>query len=405
MAFRDGPLHDLKVPLTWAAVGATLLAILAALVLLIADRRDVVAMTGYAPLRNAFDRVEAPVGETLEAPIRWGGSAVETVRGYFFAVAENRRLKAELRALEGWRDQAIALRDVNDRYEALLKLKTEPAVPMITARAVMDSRGPFSDARILDAGSEAGVRVGQPVISDHGAIGRIVGVAHGASRLLLLTDVESRTPVLVDRTNARAILTGDGGPNPKLEYIRGRDPVKVGDMILTSGDGGVFPRGLPVGVAAMDLKGAWRVKLYSDQTAIDYVRILVYRDIASATDPATLANSGAAPPLTAAEEAERTAALQRAVTPPPTPGSATKAATAQHVSSGPVGASPPAVAPKPTTVVRSPPELAPGAAKHAKPKPPPKKHVLPPIGGSKLEDLSLYGASGGSAPAAPPSPP
>src|SRR5438270_735747 len=80
-------------------------------------------------------------------------------------------------------------------------------------------------------------------------VGEVIGVTAGASRVLMLTDVASRTPVMIDRTNARAILTGDGGPNPRLDYLRGQDPVREGDRILTSGDGGMLPRGLPVGVA------------------------------------------------------------------------------------------------------------------------------------------------------------
>jgi rod shape-determining protein MreC len=171
---------------------------------------------------------------------------------------------------------------------------------------------------VLDAGAAAGVQVGDPVMSENGLVGRIVGVVPHASRVLMLTDVESRTPVLVDRTNARALLTGDGGPNPRLEYIRGQDPVKAGDVLLTSGDGGVFPRGLPVGIVAKDLRGAWRARLYSDLTPIDYVRILLFQDFAATIDPAAL-SATAVPPLTAAEEADRALALAKATAPPAKP--------------------------------------------------------------------------------------
>jgi rod shape-determining protein MreC len=167
------------------------------------------------------------------------------------------------------------------------------------------------------------VEVGDPVLSEHGVVGRIVGVAPHVSRVLMLTDVESRTPVLVDRTNARAMLTGDGGPNPRLEYIRGQDPVKQGDVLLTSGDGGIFPRGLPVGVAAKDLRGAWRVRLYSDLTPIDYVRILLFQDFAATVNPAALSGL-AVPPLTAAEAADRVSALAKASASPSKPAPAAK---------------------------------------------------------------------------------
>ncbi|MGC1302282.1 MAG: rod shape-determining protein MreC, partial [Caulobacteraceae bacterium] len=299
----------MKVPLAWTAVGATIIAIVAAAALLVVGRRDPGATGGFPQVRGAFASTIKPVGAVLSAPVRWTRDGVDYVEGYFFAISENRRLKHEIHDLEGWRDAAIALKNVNDRYEALLKLKTQPAIPMVTGRAVTDSRGPFSNARLLDVGTEAGVKVGDPALSEHGVVGRIVGAGQGVSRMLLLTDVDSRTPVLVDRTNDRAILTGDGSAFPKLEYTRGEDGLRSGDMLLTSGDGGVFPRGLPVGVAIKDLRGVWRVRLYSDRSPIDFVRVLLFQDFSQQVGPDAFAQ-GAPPPLTPTEAADRQAALQ-----------------------------------------------------------------------------------------------
>jgi rod shape-determining protein MreC len=96
--------------------------------------------------------------------------------------------------------------------------------------------------------------------------------------MLLVTDVASQIPVLVDRTDARAILKGDGSDNPRLEFMRGVGSVRVGDRILSSGDGGGFPRGVPIGVAARGIDGSWRVKLFSDRGAIDFVRVMLFED-------------------------------------------------------------------------------------------------------------------------------
>jgi rod shape-determining protein MreC len=155
---------------------------------------------------------------------------------------------------------------------------------MVTARVVLDARGPFSDTRLADAGSERGVQVGNPVMSDRGLVGRVIGVTRGASRILLLNDVASRAPVLIDRTDARAIMTGDSGPAPKLEYLRGQNPVRQGDRVLTSGDGGMEPRGLPVGTVVKGLDGSWRVQLDADESSIDFVRILLFTDFSKLVD-------------------------------------------------------------------------------------------------------------------------
>ncbi|MFN3354032.1 MAG: rod shape-determining protein MreC, partial [Brevundimonas sp.] len=162
-----------------------------------------------------------------------------------------------------------------------------------------EARGPFANARLLDAGSAKGIRVGNPVINEHGLLGRIVGTTGGVSRMLLLTDVASRMPVLIDRTDARAILTGDGSGNPRLEYIRGEGAIQSGDRVLSSGDGGGIPRGLPIGVVARGVDGSWRVKLFSDRGPIDYVRVLLFHDFAQLADQDALN----APPLAGLETA------------------------------------------------------------------------------------------------------
>jgi len=296
VSLRDNPLGELRVPLTWAAAIALIVAAVAAVALLLSDRRETFQAEAYGATRRASDTVITPVGAALAAPSRWTGAGVQSIRDYFFAVSENRRLKAELKDMSQWRDVAIALRDTNDRYRTLLGLRTDPPIPMVAARIVTDSRGPFANTRLASAGAEMGVKAGNPVMSENGLVGRVIGVTNGASRVLLLTDIASRTPVMIDRDNSRAILTGDGGPNPRLDYLRARDPVREGDRIVTSGDGGVLPRGLPVGAAVKGLDGRWRVVLASDRAAIDFVRILLFADFTQVVNQKQLAEMPTPPP-------------------------------------------------------------------------------------------------------------
>lgn len=396
MSFRDNPLGELKVPLTWAAAVALVVAAVAATAILISDRRETFKAEAYGATRRASDTVLAPVGDVLAAPGRWIGAGIDTVRDYFAAASENRDLKAELREMRQWRDVAIALRDENARYRTLLGLKTDPPIPMVAARIVTDSRGPFADTRLANAGSERGVKAGNPVMSENGLVGRVIGVTEGASRVLLLTDIASRTPVMIDRTNARAILTGDGGPNPRLDYLRGRDPIREGDRLLTSGDGGVVPRGLPVGTAVKGLDGRWRVVLASDRAPIDFVRILLFQDFTQVVNlralnqmptpppppggalaPAPKAAEAAAPAPPAPKPEVKTAgpATADAAKPPPKPKPASETlpkAAAKPAPPGEGGAK--AAPPKPKAANQ--PTSKPAAAKPGAPKPPTPK--VPP---------------------------
>lgn len=358
MALRENPFGELKVPLAWTAGVALIVAMVVAFVLLLSDRRETFQTEAYGASRKMGDAIAAPVTGVLATPGRWISDGVSGVRGYFFAASENRELKEELKQARQWQVTAMALRDTNDRYKALLGLKTDPPIPMVAARTVSEARGPFSNTRLANAGKEKGIKTGNPVMSENGVVGRIIGVTDGASRILLLTDIASRTPVMIDRTNARAILAGDGGPNPRLEYLRGQDPVKQGDRIVTSGDGGVLPRGLPVGVAVKGLDGRWRAVLASDAAPVDFVQVMLFQDFAQ---------------LSAAAAAE----LDKMPVPPP----ASPPPTVGVVPASPVARAP--SAPAVSTVTAAPggaaavrpaaPRSAAGAPAQTAPKPPPAR--------------------------------
>ena len=138
MAFRDGPFENLKVPLAWTAAVMVVGGIVAAVMLLLADRPQPAA-ADLEPARAAFDSAAGTTGGVLAAPVRWGGDAVDYVKGYFFAVSENRRLRRELAEMSAWRDDALALKNLNARYEQLLGLQTEPPIAMTAGRAITDA--------------------------------------------------------------------------------------------------------------------------------------------------------------------------------------------------------------------------------------------------------------------------
>ena len=351
MAFRDGPFENLKVPLVWTAAVVVVAAVVASVLLLLNDHRASDGQAGYGAARATTDAVAGPVGGVFAAPVRWAGAASDYVGGYFFAVSENRKLKQQLSEFQQQRDQVIALKNVNARYEVMLGVRTEPPVPMATARSISESRGPFNRARLLDVGSAKGVTVGNPVINEHGLVGRIIGTSTNVSRMLHLTDVASQTPVLIARSDARAILKGDGSGNPRLEFVRGVGAIEVGDRVLTSGDGGGFPRGLPIGVAAKGIDGSWRVKLFSDRGAIDYVRVMLFRDFGQLLESddlnaAPLAGLISAPPPTAAQAAAITDAATRRAAVSAEATARNRGTTAARPTPTPTPASPP---PAPTT--------------------------------------------------------
>jgi rod shape-determining protein MreC len=141
---------------------------------------------------------------------------------------------------------------------------------------VAETDGPFVKTRVLNAGAADGVAVDQGVLSEHGLVGRIVSAGEHSARVLLLKDLNSRVPVLIERNDIRAILAGDNSERPQLRYLRSGHGLISGDRVITSGDGGFLPHGLPVGEAFLDGQGQWRVRLDSDDGPIDFVRVVKF---------------------------------------------------------------------------------------------------------------------------------
>ena len=91
-----------------------------------------------------------------------------------------------------------------------------------------------------------------------------------------VTDLNSRITVLIESTGDRGILVGDNGPRPRLQYLPPNSPISPGDLVLTSGHGGVFPMGLPVGIVAEVSDSRLSVQPLADMVRLDYLRVLDY---------------------------------------------------------------------------------------------------------------------------------
>lgn len=251
---------------------------------LIAFDRPESRSNAFAGFRSGFTDIAAPVLELAAQPVRW----VKNIGPYFRhqgeLAEENARLRQQLVEARYWEDLAYRQRDRIEVYEAALDIDTPATRDRIGAWTVADPEGPFVRARLIGRGRDAGIDDGYPVINLYGLVGRVYETGRRSARILLLTDLNSRIPVMADRSNARAILIGDNTGFPRLEYV-GRDAdIQAGDRIVSSGDDGILPRGLPVGEAVEARDGSWRVALYSDQAPVDFVWVWPYQSIEAPVD-------------------------------------------------------------------------------------------------------------------------
>lgn len=218
----------------------------------------------------------APILSLLSQPSTMISDAARQVRVLVDLYRDDMRLKQENQRLMHWQEAALALADQNRRLRDLLHLVPETARSFVSARVIATSGGAYLRNLLVDAGSENGVARGQAAVAGEGLIGRVYEVGTHAARVLLIIDLNSRVPVIVERSRQHAILSGDNSPLPLLWYLDPAAPLEAGDRLVTSGEGGIFPPGLPVGVVAAVGSAVPRVRPYVGLSQIDYVRIVDY---------------------------------------------------------------------------------------------------------------------------------
>lgn len=145
----------------------------------------------------------------------------------------------------------------NERLKQLLALKGTFQSPSVAANVIGEDSAPWYRSIVIDRGSVDGLFEGMPVMATNGVVGRVVKVAASSSRVLLLTDHASSIAASIQRSRARGVLKGKGGGSCSLEFTVREDDVKVGDIVTTSGVGGVFQKGRVLGEVTMVKKGEY----------------------------------------------------------------------------------------------------------------------------------------------------
>jgi rod shape-determining protein MreC len=230
----------------------------------------------FDSLRTTVTDSVAPVLDAIAQPINAIGNVVDRVEMVVTTYQSNLRLESENEKLLHWQQAALNLDAENRQLRNLLKAVPKTSVSYITARVIANSGGAFMRMILINAGTEDHVGRGQAAITGEGLVGRLTEVGDRASRVLLITDLNSRIPVTIEATHAVAVLAGDNSERPRLLYLPSQDSVKVGDRVVTSGEGGVFPPGLPVGVVSAVDAGEPRVEPYVELTQLGYVMVVDY---------------------------------------------------------------------------------------------------------------------------------
>jgi rod shape-determining protein MreC len=212
----------------------------------------------------------SPALEAIARPVAVANRTIADLKEFATLREENARLREENTRLLAWQTAARRLENENTRLRDLANFREGPEASFITARIVGDSVSAYVRGALLNVGRKAG---------------------DNSARVLFVTDVNSRLPVQVERTRERAILAGDNSALMRLTLAQTLQGVQRGDRIVTSGHGGSFPVGIPVGEVVQTESGSVKVRPFADFSRLEFVRVVDYGVTGLVTGPSTPATA------------------------------------------------------------------------------------------------------------------
>ncbi|NOY70617.1 MAG: rod shape-determining protein MreC [Deltaproteobacteria bacterium] len=189
------------------------------------------------PVENAFSSLASGMANTWDHYIFLSGASEENDE-------LKRRLAVAGRKLHECREEIKLYHRVKPFADLI---SATPSLKLLTASIVAKDPSPWYRAVMINRGSKHGVRAGLPVIVPEGLVGRVTAVSYAYAKVVLVVDPNSSVDALVERTRSRGIVTGNSGRECRFDYALRQSDISLGDMVISSGFGGVYPKGIRIG--------------------------------------------------------------------------------------------------------------------------------------------------------------
>ncbi|MBI1401602.1 MAG: rod shape-determining protein MreC [Porphyrobacter sp.] len=228
----------------------------------------------FAPLRGLAGDTVAPAGEVTAAARTGSDSVFDGIAGYFRAGSQNAALRREVELARIRLAEAESVKAENRRLKALLAMRESVVKPVATARLIGSTASSGRRLAFLGVGRTDGVMAGMPIISERGVIGRVLETGRSSARVLLLTDSESVLPVRRAKDDVVAFAEGRGDGLLRVRLVNlGINPLKPGDLVVTSGAGGYYRPGVAVGIITAITPDGGLARLVAEPSATNYVAV------------------------------------------------------------------------------------------------------------------------------------
>jgi len=224
-------------------------------------------------LRTTLSDALAPIYGAISQPVNAVEDAIAEIQSLGTLRSDNARLREENERLRRWHAAALSLEAENTLLRRQLGFVPEAAPNFHAARVVADGGGTYARAVLLSIPPQHGIRKGQVALDERGFVGRVTEVGARSARVLLATDMNSRVPVTLEGSRARAVMAGTNGARPRLAHWPEGVIPQEGERVVTSAQANAFPAGLPVGVVRRSAQGNLEVELFARLDNLEMVRL------------------------------------------------------------------------------------------------------------------------------------
>jgi len=226
----------------------------------------------FTGLRTVAADLTAPVSQATATGREASKSFLSTITGFLEAGSQHAKLTRELDEAKVRLVEAEAIETENRRLKALLGLATQGPRPVAVTRLTSSTAASTRRFATLAAGQDKGIVKGMPVRSSMGLVGRVLDVGATTSRVLLITDTESLVPVRRGKDGVPAFAQGSGDGTIRIKLINlGLNPLRTGDVFVTSGSGGLYKPGTPVAIVTGLTRDGALARVLSNPSDTDYV--------------------------------------------------------------------------------------------------------------------------------------
>ena len=232
---------------------------------------------GIDYLRSAIREVVYRSSFIVSTPENYLMKSYQNVKNHFFLYDDYLETKAQLKKIKS---EKIANNYIIEENKRLKKIVDDYLVDTneIVAKILIDKKSPFLRSIIINKGSKNNVKLGMAALDETFLVGKVVEVNYLTSRVLLLSDLNSKIPVTIEPGDYQSILSGTGRANGILQYLKEDYEIQEDNLIYTSGSGGVFKSGIPVGKIKLENENNLKtVEFFSDFTQLRFVKIISFK--------------------------------------------------------------------------------------------------------------------------------